>query len=87
MSLSLDAGGAEAFGASGGIIEFLGIIEELDGSVGDGCDDHLCDPVAVVDGEWLLSEVDECDEDFASVVGVDGARGVWERDAVLCREP
>lgn len=52
-----------------------------------GCDDHLGDSVCVVDGERFIAQVDECDEHFASVVGVDGARGVGEGDAVLCGEP
>lgn len=50
----------------------------------DRGDDHLGDAVGVVDGEGFLGEVDQCDEHFASVVGVDGAWGVGECDAVLC---
>lgn len=53
----------------------------------DGRDNHLCDPVGVVDGVGFFGEVDQGDEHLTSVVGVDGARRVGEGDAVLCGEP
>ncbi len=80
----LDAGGAEAVGSSGGVVElFYG----HDGGVGDWGDDELGDAVGVVDGEGFFGEVDQGDEELASVVGVDGARGVGQGDAVLCGQP
>ena len=46
-------------------------------------DDHLGDPVAVLDGEVLLAPVDHGHPEFAPVVGIDGADAVDEADAVL----
>lgn len=52
--------------------------------MGDGGDDELGDAVLMIDGEGFFAQIDQCDEEFASVVGVDGAWGVGETDAVLC---
>jgi hypothetical protein len=46
----------------------------------------LGDAVGVVDGVGLAPEVDQGDEHLAAVVGIDGARGVGDGDAVLGRE-
>ena len=77
----LYASRAEAVLASGGVVEF---VDFSDGGVGDGGDDELGDAVLVIDGEGFFAQVNQGDEEFASVVGVDGARGVGETDAVLC---
>ena len=45
--------------------------------------DHLCYALAVVDGEGLVGEIDEDDADFAAIVGINGAWGIQNGDAVL----
>jgi len=55
--------------------------------VGDGGDDELGDAHVVGDVDWFFAEVNECDEEFASVVCVDGARCVWDGEPVLSSEP
>lgn len=52
------------------------LIDDTDGGVGNRSDDHLGDAVGVVDGEGFLGEVDQGDEELASVVGVDGSWSV-----------
>jgi hypothetical protein len=51
--------------------------------LGDRAENHLGDTHARFDKEGLLTEVDEEDLDFAAVVGIDGAGGVEEGDAVM----
>ena len=44
---------------------------------------HLCDAFAVGNEEWFIREVDQDDTDFATIVGIDGARSIQHGDAML----
>ena len=37
---------------------------------------HLADALTVLNGLWLITQVDKNNTDFAAIVGIDGARGV-----------
>ncbi len=63
------------------------MIDGDDRGVGDRGDNHLGDAVGVVDGEGLFGEIDQGDEELASVVGVDGSWGVGQGDAVVGGKP
>lgn len=69
--------------AAVGVVEGVGF-DHLD--LGEGGDDHLGDAHAAVDGERLLAKVDQGDHDLAAIVGVNGAGGIDQRDAVAAGE-
>ena len=50
------------------------------------CDDHLAYAVAVVDSEWVGTEVDQYNADFATIVGIDCAGSVEDCDAIFDSE-
>ena len=50
-------------------------------------DDHLCDAVAIIDGEGHIGQVDEDDTDLTAVVGIDGAWGVQHRHTMFDGHP
>ena len=52
-------------------------------NVGVASHDHLGDPLSPIDNERILAEVDEDHLDFATIVGIDGARTVQDGHAVL----
>ena len=74
------AGVAETAVFADGAVELL---DRLPGDVGVGCDHHLSDAVAVVDGEVVFTEVDEDYAYLAAVVGIDSAGGVDDGYAVV----
>ncbi len=76
----LDAGGAEAACAAGGVGEGVGF-GDVDAE--DGGDDELGDAHAGFDVEVCVGGVEEKDGDFAAVAFVNGAGGVEDGDAVF----
>ncbi len=71
---------SEASLATGGVFKVLDFGEL---GVRDWGDEHLSQSHAAFDGEGCVAEVDEWELEFAAVVGVDGAWGVNEGDAVF----
>src|SRR3982750_4904896 len=76
-----EAGGATIVAAVGQLVD------DRDVRRGERHEQQLGDPVAGGGAERLLAEVDEHDADLATVVGVDQARAVDDRQAVPGREP
>ena len=77
-------GGAEA------ALPALGVAERLDRDDldrGDRRDHELRDAVAPLDQERLGAEIDQQHHDLAAIVGIDGARAVQQRHAMLQGEP
>src|SRR5512139_2724793 len=50
-------------------------------------DNQLCNSHAARDPERLLAEIDQDHADFTTIIGIDGARCVGHRHAMLGRQP
>ena len=69
---------AEAAGIAARFADaFHGLPADLD----DGAYDHLCYPVAGVQGLFFLAEIDQNDFELAAVIGVDRSGRIQTGDA------
>ena len=76
----ISAGGAEAAGAARGVAK----LRDLDdGDMLHAGNNQLSDAVAAANGEGLGAVIDEKHHDLAAIIGIDGARAVEQRHAML----
>ena len=70
--------------AVGAALCFFELCDVLPINVYGLVNDELCDPVPALDGVGQVPEVDEVDEDFTRISGIDHAGGVEHGDTVFC---